>query len=330
MPEAGARKSTIPRRRCAAHVAVCPRFRANSRTPATTDEEESDRGSLRNYGEADPKRRTAAGRARELDASLVALDDHEDGGEPESGPLALWFRREEGLEDRGLDLDGYALAAVGHRDLDLAVAGRGRELQGAAAFHGVDGVDHEVDESGLELVGDAPDGGEGRGELLAELDAALEDLVVAQLQAALDDVFDGEGDRLLLRGTAEGEQALGEARDPLRPHGDRGKHLLLGRAVGQGLQQLEVAHDVGERRVELVGDPGRHLPDGGQLLGLEELLLGGAQLFDALALALEQEGVLDGEGGMAGQGLHRLEAVRAEGGRGLLVVDVDGADGPGG
>src|SRR6187431_2426379 len=116
MPEGGARKSPIPRRSRAAHVAACTRFRACSRTTATTGEARSGASQLRNYGQADTERRTAAGRARELDSSLVALDDHEDGGEPESGALALRFRREEGLEDGGLDLDGYALAAVRDRD----------------------------------------------------------------------------------------------------------------------------------------------------------------------------------------------------------------------
>ena len=48
-----------------------------------------------------------------------------------------------------------------------------------------------------------------------------------------------------------------------------------------------------------------------------------------LLLALEEQGVLDGEGGVAGQRLHRLEAVGAEGGGGLLVVDVDRAHGAG-
>ena len=46
-----------------------------------------------------------------------------------------------------------------------------------------------------------------------------------------------------------------------------------------------------------------------------------------LLLALEELRVLDGEGGVAGQRLRRLQAVRAEGGRGLLVVHVDRAQG---
>ena len=76
------------------------------------------------------------------------------------------------------------------------------------------------------------------------------------------------------------------------------------------LQQLQVAHDVGERRVQLVGDAGRHLADGGQLLGLQQLLLRLPQLLDRALLALEELGVLDGEGGVAGQRLRGLAGSR--------------------
>ena len=74
-----------------------------------------------------------------------------------------------------------------------------------------------------------------------------------------------------------------------------------------------------------MGDAGRHLADGGQLLRLQELVLRLPQLLDRALLALEELGVLDGEGGVAGQRLRRLQALRAEGRRGLLVVHVDGA-----
>ena len=53
---------------------------------------------------ADPEGRALAGGAgREVDPALVPLDDHEHGREAEAGALALGLRREEGLEDRGLD-----------------------------------------------------------------------------------------------------------------------------------------------------------------------------------------------------------------------------------
>ena len=85
------------------------------------------------------------------------------------------------------------------------------DLEDAAALHGMDGVDDEVDERHLELVGDALDAGKRGRQVLVELHPALQDLVVAQLQAALDHVVDVELDRLLLGGAAEGEQALGQA-----------------------------------------------------------------------------------------------------------------------
>ena len=43
-------------------------------------------------------------------------------------------------------------------------------------------------------------------------------------------------------------------------------------------KQLEVPEDVGERCVQLVGDAGGHLPDGGQLGGLQELCLRAPQV----------------------------------------------------
>jgi hypothetical protein len=91
------------------------------------------------------------------------------------------------------------------------------------------------------------------------------------------------------------------------------------------LEQLQVPHDVGERGVQLVGDAGCHLSDGGQLLRLQELSLGLPQLLDRPLLPLEELGVLDGQSRMAGQGLRRAQALGPEGRRGLLVVDVDGA-----
>ena len=53
------------------------------------------------------------------------------------------------------------------------------------------------------------------------------------------------------------------------------------------------------------------------------------QLLDRALLALEELRVLDGEGGVAGQGLRRAQAVGGEGGGALLVVHVDGAEGAG-
>ena len=89
------------------------------------------------------------------------------------------------------------------------------------------------------------------------------------------------------------------------------------------LEQLQVAHDVGEGSVQLVGDAGRHLADGRQLLRLQQLLLGLLQLLDRVLLALEELGVLDGERGVAGERLGRAQGVPAEGLRGARVVHVE-------
>ena len=110
------------------------------------------------------------------------------------------------------------------------------------------------------------------------------------------------------------------------PRAIEDEHLALRRGQLLQLQQLEVAHDVGERGVELVGDAGGHLADGGQLLGLQQLLLGLLQLLDRALLALEQLRVLDGEGGVAGERLGGAQGVGAEGLGRAGVVDVEDAE----
>ena len=78
-----------------------------------------------------------------------------------------------------------------------------------------------------------------------------------------------------------------------------------------------------------MGDAGRHLADGRELLRLQQLLLGLLQLLDRVLLPLEQLGVLDGERGVPGQGLGRPQGVAAERLRGAGVVDVEDAQGAG-
>ena len=180
----------------------------------------------------------------------------------------------------------------------------------ALLAHGVNGVHHQVDERHLELVRDAEHARQVGLERLLERDAAARDLVVAQLEAALDDVVERERRHLLAGGPAEGEQAVGERADAVGAARDRGQHLALGPGELLHLEQLEVAHDVGERRVELVGDARRHLADGGELLRLQQLLLRLLQLLDRVLLALEELRVLDRERGVARQRLGRAQARR--------------------
>ncbi len=120
---------------------------------------------------------------------------------------------------------------------------------------------------------------------------------------------------------------MGQGPDAVGPAADRGEHLPLGRGEVLQLEQLQVAHDVGERGVELVGDARRHLADRGELLRLQQLLLGLLQLLDRVLLALEELGVLDGERRVAGEGLGGAQGVPAEGLRGAGVVHVEDAEG---
>jgi hypothetical protein len=66
--------------------------------------------------------------------------------------------------------------------------------------------------------------------------------------------------------------------------------------------------------------PGRHLADGGELLGLQELLLRLLQLLDRVLLALEQLRVLDRERRVARERLRGAQRLAAEGLGGTGVV----------
>src|SRR5207253_9340005 len=62
-------------------------------------------------------------------------------------------------------------------------------------------------------------------------------------------------------------------------------HALLSH-LSAGGQQLAVTEDGGKRVVQFVRDPGDQLPDRRQLLAVEQLLLGAAQIFVGLASLL--------------------------------------------
>ena len=58
--------------------------------------------------------------AVDLDMPVALLDDAEDHGQSQPGPLADPFRREERLEDAGFHFRRHAAAGVGHRQQDVA------------------------------------------------------------------------------------------------------------------------------------------------------------------------------------------------------------------
>ena len=187
------------------------------------------------------------------------------GGEAEAGALADSFGGEERFEDVRDDFFGDAGAGVGELEDDvrggLEAAGGLGELgvsnaqgDGATVFHGVTGVDHEVEQEGGEFVAVADDGDVDAGfngfEQL-DLDAAG---VAHEAQGLVDDFAQVEG-FVLARGAAgEGEEVAAELGAAFGGLDDDLEVGALG--VVDGLAQGQLAHgeDAGEDVVVFVGD----------------------------------------------------------------------------
>ena len=145
---------------------------------------------------------------------------------------------------------------------------------------GVTGIDQQVDEDLLQPVGVGADTGQIGGQLPHDVDAADLQLLAEDLGGAGQDVVDGNGVEPLVGLAAEFAHVVDDFA--------RAVHVAVD-LLGHGGQQVDrdglvVSHfldeeptrrlDDGQRLIELVRDPGRHLPQGGHLAHLDELLLG--------------------------------------------------------
>ncbi len=136
--------------------------------------------------------------------------------------------------------------------------------------------------------------GQIRVQVLLDLDLAGPEVIRLELQGLLDNPV--ETQELFFRRVlaGEGEQV---PHDPGHPLGFRGHGLeaplsdFLGKSPSH--EELAVAHDRGERVVDLVGHAGDELAQGGQLLRLEELSHGPVELLPSLG----QHGLLGPEVG---------------------------------
>ncbi|MFT3915606.1 MAG: hypothetical protein QM704_16275 [Anaeromyxobacteraceae bacterium] len=203
--------------------------------------------------------------------AAVLLHDAVAGREAQPGALADRLRGEEGLERPRLLRRGHPHARVVHRQHRGAVGARGRrELDHAAAGHGVPGVHGEVHQHLLELprVPAHPQepGRGGHPHLHVLADEAGEEVV----EAAHDRV---EVDHLQLEAlaAAEGEHLRGEGAGALGGVGDRLEVLVRRMGLGEAvLHEARADEDRGEEVVEVVGDPAREAADGLEPLGLLE------------------------------------------------------------
>ena len=75
---------------------------------------------------------------------------------------------------------------------------------------------------------------------------------------------------------------------------------------------MAVTEDGGKRVVQFVRDPGDQLPDRRQLLAVEQLLLGAAQIFVSLASLLIENRALDSAGNLAADGDEQVHVGRGE------------------
>ncbi len=102
-------------------------------------------------GEVDAEGGSFAGFGFEGDVAVVFFDDAAGGGESESGASA--FGGEVCVEDVGEIFFGDADAGVGDVEDECVVFAEGSDEEFAAVGHGLDGVEHEIEEGLFDEVG---------------------------------------------------------------------------------------------------------------------------------------------------------------------------------
>src|SRR5579871_1297604 len=153
-------------------------------------------------GHAD--QRPLAGDAAEGDLAAVVANDACGDGEAQSRPFAAFLGGEERIEDRQEVLGGDPGAVVPHLDADAlpGLDGLRGYLDLAALARGVAGVEQQVDEHLLKLVGVGRQGGKIRGDVDGDAEILLADAMAHQVQRALQPdhrVHTSELDRLVAR-----------------------------------------------------------------------------------------------------------------------------------
>ena len=234
----------------------------------------------------------------------MLLDDAVGHGQAQTGALAHRLGGEEGIEDARLDGLRDAVAAVAHLDAHQAPipvhTGAQQQFAAALGLHGVVGVVDQVDDHLAQLFRVADDERQVRGQVQAQLDVAQVEIVLRDRGRILDDLVAVHR----LAGAARLARVLEQVGDDLAAGlGLPLDHLQI--LVGLGIplevvhHQLGVAEDDAQRGVDLVGDAGGHLADGGHFLAGDELLHHGLQSGQVLgdALGADDVAVVVVEGG---------------------------------
>ena len=146
--------------------------------------------------------------------------------------------------------------------------------------HGLLGVGDDVEENLLQLVRVGDGLGQVAVEFAHDLDVVHREFVIAQLDGALQDVVHARQRAFRFLLAREREQVLHDLLAAQRQVVDLEQAVAgaLVQILAQ-LQELGIAHDAGERIVQLVGNAGDQFADGGEFFGLDQLLL--QQLFVA-------------------------------------------------
>src|SRR6266849_1431874 len=187
---------------------------------------------------------------------------------------------------------------------------------------GVNRVVHHIQKDLLELVGV----GRGNGEILRQVqvdsDVVHTQVIITQRQRLFEGLVNLHLNTLRLVLAGEAQEILDDAVGALG---------LLVKLVGildsllshlsTGGQQLAVAEDGGKRVVQFMRDAGDQLPDRRQLLAVEQLLLGAAQVFVGLASLLIENRALDGAGNLAANSDEQVHIGRRKLPRGAAADD---------
>src|SRR5713226_9657502 len=236
---------------------------------------------LRSHGRYNGKlhkeRGAASGLALDRNLAAMLLHDPVHDGKAQAGAHADRLGGEERIEDARSNLGRDAGAVIGHFErqplLRDALRAHPDVAVPASLLDGLFGVDHQVEHHLLHLEGIGERGGQLGIELEIDGDVFNLQFVAAQRQSPLDDLVQVHWAALRLRFTAEQEQVLD---DPAGPLGFLEDHAGVGCAFEPRLatqQQLRVAHDAGQRVVQLVRDARDQFPQRRHFFRLEQLRL---------------------------------------------------------
>ena len=232
-----------------------------------------------------------AGNALDRNLAAVIAHDAVADAETKAGAFADIAGREERVENAGQIGGLDAVPGVGDEQFDrrrgLVVARSYPQPFWRAAAHRLLGIEQQIQQRLLDLAAVRHDRRQRRIKLRHELHVVQPVFVGAQRQDAPEQV----GDVLwrARRGLTAGEREqvahdpcgtlrlVGDPPEIVRQFGARPNRALMLRVEQLFLQQLRVADYARERVVQFVRDAGNQLADGGKLLRLEQLRLGGLE-----------------------------------------------------